>query len=309
MNYSKKYIKNYWKPFCLAIACLTVEAACDLLQPTIMAKIIDVGVKEKQMDYIISMGAKMLMVTGVGALAAVSRNIISSNVSQKFGADLRSDLFKKIQKLSIENIDKFGTASLVTRLTNDVTQVQNFVNGLMRIFVKAPLLCIGSIIMAIRLNLSMSIVFLIVVPIISLLIYMNMNISYPFFTKTQKAIDKINSTMREYLSGVRVVKAFNRFKYEVERFEKSNEELKDVSISALRVNVFFSPNVILTINLGIAAILWIGGGKVNSGNMQVGQIIAFINYMTQIQFSLMMISHVFRSLALKKFFEHESADL
>ncbi|HBF77840.1 MAG TPA: ABC transporter, partial [Clostridiaceae bacterium] len=223
-------------PFCLAIACLTVEAACDLLQPTIMAKIIDVGVKEKQMDYIISMGAKMLMVTGVGALAAVSRNIISSNVSQKFGADLRSDLFKKIQKLSIENIDKFGTASLVTRLTNDVTQVQNFVNGLMRIFVKAPLLCIGSIIMAIRLNLSMSIVFLIVVPIISLLIYMNMNISYPFFTKTQKAIDKINSTMREYLSGVRVVKAFNRFKYEVERFEKSNEELKDVSISALRVN-------------------------------------------------------------------------
>jgi ATP-binding cassette subfamily B protein len=292
MNYSKKYIKNYWKPFCLAIACLTVEAACDLLQPTIMAKIIDVGVKEKQMDYIISMGAKMLMVTGVGALAAVSRNIISSNVSQKFGADLRSDLFKKIQKLSIENIDKFGTASLVTRLTNDVTQVQNFVNGLMRIFVKAPLLCIGSIIMAIRLNLSMSIVFLIVVPIISLLIYMNMNISYPFFTKTQKAIDKINSTMREYLSGVRVVKAFNRFKYEVERFEKSNEELKDVSISALRVNAFFSPNVILTINLGIAAILWIGGGKVNSGNMQVGQIIAFINYMTQIQFSLMMISHV-----------------
>ncbi|HCL50398.1 MAG TPA: ABC transporter, partial [Clostridiaceae bacterium] len=110
------------------------------------------------------------------------------------------------------------------------------------------------IIMAIRLNLSMSIVFLIVVPIISLLIYMNMNISYPFFTKTQKAIDKINSTMREYLSGVRVVKAFNRFKYEVERFEKSNEELKDVSISALRVNVFFSPNLILTINLGIAAI-------------------------------------------------------
>lgn len=292
MNYSKKYIKNYWKPFCLAIACLTVEAACDLFQPTIMAKIIDVGVKEKQMDYIISMGAKMLMVTGVGALAAVSRNIISSNVSQQFGAELRSDLFKKIQKLSIENIDKFGTASLVTRLTNDVTQVQNFVNGLMRIFVKAPLLCIGSIIMAIRLNLKMSIVFLIVIPIISLLIYMNMNISYPFFTKIQKAIDKINSTMREYLSGVRVVKAFNRFKYEVERFEKSNEELKDVSISALRVNALFSPNVTLTINLGIAAILWIGGSKVNSGNMQVGQIIAFTNYMTQILFSLMMISHV-----------------
>lgn len=292
MNYLKKYIKNYWKPFCLAIACLTAEAACDLLQPTIMAKIIDVGVKEKQMDYIISMGTKMLMVTGIGALAAVSRNIISSNVSQKFGADLRGDLFKKIQKLSVENIDKFGTASLVTRLTNDVTQVQNFVNGLMRIFVKAPLLCIGSIIMAIRLNLSMSIVFLIVVPIISLLIYMNMNISYPFFTKTQKAIDKINSTMREYLSGVRVVKAFNRFKYEEERFEKSNEELKDVSISALRVNAFFSPNITLTINLGIAAILWIGGSKVNSGNMQVGQIIAFTNYMTQILFSLMMISHV-----------------
>lgn len=187
MKFMNKYIKKYWKPFCLAVACLTVEAASDLMQPTIMAKIVDIGVAGKQMDYVIRMGLIMLMITVVGALGAVSRNIISSNVSQKFGAELRSDLFKKIQGMSFENIDNFDTASLVTRLTNDVTQVQNFVNGLMRIFVKAPLLCVGSIIMAVRLNPRMSLVFVGVIPIVGLLIFMNMKICYPFFIKIQKS--------------------------------------------------------------------------------------------------------------------------
>ena len=293
MKFLNKYIKKYWKPFFLAVFCLTIEATCDLLQPTIMSKIIDIGVKNKDLNFVLQMSGVMLGVTAIGALGAVGRNFLASIVSQKFGTELRADLFTKVQSLSFESVDKYDGASLVTRLTNDVTLVQNFTNGLMRIFVKAPLLCIGSFIMAVRLNAKMAMIFVIIIPIIVLLIVMNMKIGYPFFRKIQKALDNVNSVMREYLSGVRVVKAFNRFNYETNRFKKSNKELSDISISAMRAMAIFSPGITLTVNLGIVATIWIGGIRVNNGTMQVGEIIAFINYMTQILFSLMMISHVF----------------
>lgn len=293
MKFLNKYIKKYWKPFFLAVFCLTIEAVCDLLQPTIMAKIVDVGVKNKDLKFVLQMSYVMLGVTALGALGAVSRNILASIVSQKFGSELRFDLFTKVQGFSFESIDKYDGASLLTRLTNDVTMVQNFTNGLMRIFVKAPLLCIGSFIMAVRLNSKMAMIFVIVIPIVVLLIVMNMKIGYPFFRKIQKALDNVNSVMREYLSGVRVVKAFNRFNYETNRFKKSNKDLSDISTNTMRIMAIFSPGITLTVNLGIVATIWIGGIRVNDGSMQVGEIIAFINYMTQILFSLMMISHVF----------------
>lgn len=293
LEFLNKYIGKYWKPFCAALICLIIEAMSDLMQPTIMSKIIDIGVKNKQMQYVLYMGMIMLLITFIGACGAVGRNIISNTVSQKFGSELRGDLFRKIQSFSFDNLDKFDQASLVTRLTNDVTQVQNFANGLMRIFIKAPILCIGSIIMAIRLNPYMSIILLVVVPIIAFLIFMNMQIGYPFFIKVQKSLDKVNSVMREYLAGVRVVKAFNRFDYETNRFKKVNKDLANTSTTAMRVMAVFSPGIGLAVNFGIAAVIWIGGIRVNNGNMQVGQIIAFINYMTQILTSLMMISFVF----------------
>ena len=293
MQFLNKYIKKYWKPFGAAVVCVLFESICDLMQPTIMSKIVDVGVAGKQMDYVIKMGGVMLMITALGAVSASSRNILSSNVSQKFGAELRSDMFKKVQTFSFDNVDKFEGASLVTRLTNDVTQVQNFVNGLMRVFVKAPLLCIGSLVMATRLNAHMALVLLMVVPIVGVIIFANMQIGYPFFIKVQKALDKVNSVMREYLSGVRVVKAFNRFDYEMNRFTKANQELATASTTAMRLMAVFSPSITLTVNFGIVAVIWLGGYGVNSGNMHVGQIIAFINYMTQILFSLMIISYVF----------------
>lgn len=273
--------------------CLTIEALCDLMQPTIMSKIVDVGISNKQLNFVLSMGGLMLIITLVGAMGAMSRNILASNVSQKFGRDLRSDLFKKINTFSFDNIDRFETASLVTRLTNDVTQVQNFTNGLMRIFVKAPLLCIGSIVMAISLNPGMALVLAIIIPVVGVLIFFNLKIGFPYFVKVQKALDRVNGVIWEYLSGVRVVKAFNRFHYEEGRFERSNQDFGTVSITAMRVMAIFSPGITLTINLGITAVLWFGGFNVNIGTMHVGQIIAFINYMTQILFSLMMISFVF----------------
>lgn len=300
MNSFKKYIKNYWKSFCAAIGFLMLEAAADLLQPTIMSKIVDFGVAKKNLAYVLKMGGVMLLVTAVGAIAAVVRNIVSSNVSQKFGAELRFDLFKKVQSLSFDNIDKFETASLVTRLTNDVTQVQNFTHGMMRIFVKAPIVGLGSIIMATVLNAKMAIIIFAIVPIVALLISLSMKIGYPYFAKVQKALDKVNGVIREYLSGVRVVKAFNRFGYETKRFEKENENLTSQSIRAMRVMAVFNPGITLTVNLAIVVLMWLGGSRVNSGQVRVGQIIAFINYMTQILFSLIMISNVFTMLIRAK---------
>lgn len=291
-NY-KKYVKTYWKPFCIALSFLMLEAIADLLQPTIMSKIIDVGVKGKDLNYVLKMGGLMLLVTGFGAISAVTRNIVSSNVSQKFGAELRLDLYKKVQSMSFDNIDRFEAASLVTRLTNDVTQLQNFVHGMMRIFVKAPIVCIGSIIMATLLNPRMAVIIFSIVPIVAVLISLSMKIGYPYFTKVQKALDKVNAVIREYLSGVRVVKAFNRFDYETERFENANEGLTAQSTKAMRVMAVFNPGITLTVNLGIVVLMWLGGSRVNSGQVEVGQIIAFINYMTQILFTLIMISNVF----------------
>jgi ATP-binding cassette, subfamily B, multidrug efflux pump len=293
MKFLSKYIKKYWKSFSIAVLFLTIEAISDLMQPTIMAKIIDKGVANKDINYVLKMGGLMLLITACGAIAASTRSVVASIVSQNFGTELRSDLFKKIQTLTFKNIDKFDRASLVTRLTNDVTQVQVFVNGLMRVFVKAPLLAIGGLIMATRLNLQLSVVLAVVVPIVALLIIFNMKLGFPLFSRVQNALDRVNSVMREYLSGVRVVKAFNRFEVEVGKFTKVNDHYKNQAISANRLISSFSPAIMLTVNLGIVIVLWIGGNGVNSGDIQVGHIIAFINYMTQILFSLMIISMVF----------------
>ncbi|MDM5329606.1 ABC transporter ATP-binding protein [Neobacillus sp. CF12] len=300
MGFLTKYIRKYWKYFSLAVLFLTFEAISDLLMPTIMAKIIDVGVAGRDLDYVLKMGGLMLLITLFGAISASTRSVLASIVSQNFGAELRSDLYQKIQALSFKNIDRFERASLITRLTNDVTQVQIFANGLMRIFVKSPLLAIGGLIMATRLNLHLSVVLIVVVPIVALFIILNLRLGFPMFSKVQKALDSVNGVMREYLSGVRVVKAFNRFDVEVNKFDKTNEHFKKQSISATRLMAVFSPAIMLTVNLGIVAVLWIGGFGVTNGDVQVGHIIAFINYMTQILFSLMMISMVFNMFVRAK---------
>ncbi|WP_342399691.1 ABC transporter ATP-binding protein [Weizmannia sp. FSL W8-0676] len=293
MHFLSKYAKKYWKLFSTAVFFLMCEALCDLMQPAILSKIIDVGVASGNMPYVLKMGGVMLFITACGAVAASLRSTLASIVSQNFGAELRSDLFRKIQALSFQSINQFDRASLITRLTNDVTQVQNFINGLMRMFVKAPLLAIGALIMAVRLDPQLSVVLAVVVPIVIIFIITNMRLGFPLFMKVQKALDRVNGIMREYLSGVRVVKAFNRFQFEVEKFSVANRRLQERSVSSIRIMSIFSPAILLTVNIGIVAILWMGGFGVDNGTMKVGHIIAFINYMTQISTSLMMISMVF----------------
>jgi len=300
MKFFSKYFKKYWKLFSLAIAFLIFEAFCDLLLPTIVASIIDTGIGQKNLNYIIFMGSIMVAITAAEAVAASIRNVVSSNVALKLSTDLRLDLYKKIQHLSFENLDHFDNASLVNRLTNDITQIQSLTIGLTRIFVKAPLLFIGSIIMALRLNLYLSFILFTVIPIVIILIYINLHLGFPLYLKVQKALDGLNAVMREYLSGVRVVKAFNNYEFEISRFEKANSEQAAISIISMRTMAFFIPSVFLVVNLGVAAVLWFGGVQVHNGNMQVGEIVAFVNYMNLILFSLIMISFIFSTFVRAK---------
>lgn len=293
LSWLRPYASTYARPFCSALGFLAIEALCDLMQPTIMSKVIDRGVASRDLGLVLRLGGLMLLVTLLGAGAAVGRNFLSSMVSQRFGTRLRSDMYQKIHALDFQELDRLDTASLVTRLTNDVSQVQNFVNGMMRIFVKAPLLAIGGIVMAMVLNARMSLILLGVVPLVACLIGLSIRLGYPFFRKIQACLDRVNGTMREYLAGVRVVKAFNRFTYEEARFARHNEELGASATKAMRVMALFSPGIALAVNLGIVCVLWVGGWRVSGGTMKVGQVIAFINYMTQILVSLMMIGFIF----------------
>lgn len=296
MHFLRKYSRKHGKMFVVAILFVTIEALADLTLPTVMAHIIDSGVTAKRLEVVWRLGGLMLLITAAGAVAAATRNIVASRVSQKFGAELRADLFRQIQSLSFAGIDRFERASLITRLTNDVTQVQNFVNGLMRIFVKAPLLGIGALVMATLLNPHLAVVPAIVVPVVALLIALNMKVGFSRFLLVQKALDRVNGAMREYLSGVRVVKAFNRFEHEVDKFEDANAAYRFRSIGVMRAMAIFNPAIMLTVNFGIVAVIWLGALRVNNGQMQVGHIVAFINYMTQVLFALMTVSMVFNML-------------
>lgn len=292
MNYIFKYAKKYKKDFTLAILFLLLETFVDLILPTIMSFIIDNGVKNNDLDYVLKYSLYMLIITLLGTSFAVVRNIKSSIVSQSIGKDLREDLYIKINKLSASKITEISEASLITRLTNDVNQIQNFAHGLMRIFVKAPLLGIGSIIMALLLDRTIGLISILIVPIVIFTIIINLKLSYPIFIRIQKSLDKVNSRLKEYLSGIRVVKAFNRYDYEKKRFDKVNEDLKKVSISGMRRLAIFSPLVTLLVNLGIVVILWVGSDLVVNADFEVGKIVAVLNYMTQLLFSLVMSTRI-----------------
>ena len=292
LSYLKKYMTRYKRQFFMALSFLILETIGDLTQPIIMSRIIDKGVKDGNIEYIWKLGGLMMLVTVLGALFAITRNIVSSKVSQNFGADLREDLYIKIQDFSFDNVDEFQDASLITRLTNDVNQMQNFAYGSMRIFIKAPVIGIGATIMAFILNAKMALILLAIIPMVGVIISINLKLSYPIFTKMQKSLDRVNGVMREYLAGIRVVKAFNRFDYEEERFKVVNDNLKDITLKGTRVVALFNPLVALIVNIGIVFVLWFGGLGVNSGNMEVGKIMAFVNYMVQILFSLTIMTRL-----------------
>lgn len=296
MRYFTKY--KYW--FFIAVSCVALEALCDLLGPTLFSNIINDGIELGMIQNVYLWGGRMIFAAALGAVFAVSRNIIASKVSQSFGADLRYDLFSKILNFRQGSADKIDSGSLIIRMTNDVTQLTQFVNGTMRIFFKAPLTCIGSIILASILNLRLSIIIYLVVIIVGLLLYLGMRLSYPRFGKLQAAMDRLNTVVEEYLMGVRLIKAFGTYSDEASRFEDDNTNLMKKGVHAQIVITFISPILTLVVGLGSAAALLAGSRLFTLGLTQPGQISAFIVYMAQILSSLLMITNIFNTFVKTK---------
>jgi len=293
-----RQITPYWRRYLplifTAFFFLILEVIGDLMQPTIVSRIINEGVMYDDLNTVFRLGGLMLGVAAVGACFAVTRCVISSKVSQQFGADLRLDLFTRINKYSFAALGSKETAGIITRMTNDTSQLVSFTNSLMRIFVRAPALLIGALFFTIRLNPRLGLILIVVVPVIALLMFISLKVTFPLFTRMQGALDKNNSVIREYLSGVRVVKAYNTFDQEVERFDGTNTELVGISVKAQRTVGIFFPIISFTVNMGLVATLWLARGWVADSVMQVGDIVAFLNYMMQISMSLRMIFNVYQ---------------
>ena len=292
MNHFKKYIRKYWKLGALSMLCVSLEAMCDLFQPKLMSLLVDNGVLSGDLEQVIRTGLTMLGVAAMGAVFALTRNVTSSYASQNFGRELRDDLYTKIQALSVEDTDRFEGGSLITRMTNDVTQIQNFVNMMMRIFFKAPVMCIGAMVMVSTLNIRAVWLIVPIVLCVFFVIFLSMKLSYPRFARTQRALDSLNTTMREYLVGIRLVKAFRRFNTEAARFGAANDELTRRNVESGSVMAALGPFMQLFANLGIAAIIFLGAKWVSGGLMEVGSIMAFVIYMQQIMGSFNMISNI-----------------
>lgn len=300
MEIYRRYFKKYGVMFSAAVFCVFLEALCDLMQPTIMADIIDNGVKRGAVDAILHYGSLMLFITLAGALFASARNILSGKVSQSFGADLRLDVFRKIMNLSESASDRLGSGSLITRVSNDTSQVTQFVNGMMRIFFKAPVTCIGSMILAVKLSPRLSVILFAVVFFVSVLIFISMRLSYSRFAAVQRAVDRVNTVVQEYLLGIRLVKAFGRYGEEEEKFDGVNRDMAEKNISSQRVIAVFSPLMSLTVNLGIAGSIYFGSLLFRAGQIDVGRVAAYINYMAQILSSLIMITNIFNTFVRTK---------
>ena len=293
MNLYRKYFNKYKIPFLTAVFCVASEAICDLLGPTLMSNIINYGVARQQISQVYYWGACMLLVTVLGACFAVTRNILASKVSQRMGADLRYDLFEKIIYFSEQSVDKIESGSLITRMTNDTSQITQFVNGIMRIFMKAPITCVGSIVLASLLNFRLSLIIYGIVAIIATLIIISMKLSYPRYSIFQKAMDKVNSVVQEYLIGVRLVKAFGTYEQESDKFENANSKLMQSGISAQMIIKLISPVITLTVGIGTVAVIYAGSRLFALELANPGDITAFTVYMAQILTSLIMITNIF----------------
>lgn len=283
------YLKPYWKLAVLGPLAMFVEVACDLMQPNLMSQIVDEGIKTGNLDFVIKTGLHMVLIAIIGIAGGIGCSFFAGIVSQSFGADLREDLYRRVENFSFKNIDKFTTGSLITRLTNDVVQLQTAVLVMMRMMVRTPLLLVGSFIMAVRINARLALILIVCLPILLILGYLLIKKAMPFFTKVQQALDKVNTILQENLAGIRVVKAFVRGEYEKQKFNKANDNLTRLNITASRMVGLTMPLMFLVMNMCIAAALWFGGMNVNIGTMQTGEVIAFINYLTQILFSLLRV--------------------
>ena len=287
-----KYVKPYLPAFIIGPLMMIVEVIGEVVLPKLMANIINVGVTNGSAGYITGTGALMVLVALLMMAGGVGGAYFGAKAAVSFAADLRKDAFDKVQTFSFANLDQFSTGSLVTRLTNDITQVQNLINMALRMMLRAPGMLIGALIMAFVMNAELAVIVLIVIPILVGAIAVLIKIAFPKFKIMQKKLDALNSNIQEMLTNVRVIKSFVRGDYEEKKFAASNEDLKQTSLGAFKTIIIVMPLMMLMMNATTLAVVWFGGRQIIVGNMQVGDLTAFTTYIVQILMSLMMLAMV-----------------
>ncbi|WP_127531993.1 ABC transporter ATP-binding protein [Paenibacillus kobensis] len=288
-----RYLKPYRVAVLLVVLFVFLQSLSDLYLPTLLADIVDKGVVTGDTPYIWRIGGFMLLVALGGAACSVGASYLSAKAAGGFGRDLRSRLFAHVEKFSLHEFDKIGTASLITRTTNDITQVQQVLTMMMRVMVMAPLMCFGGIIMALSRDVQLSTIIIAIVPVVALIILVVTSRTLPLFKLQQKRLDQLNLVLREHLTGIRVIRAFNRTGHEQQRFTEANRSLTDTAVKVNRMMAALMPLMFLIVNFASIAILWFGGMRIDSGAMEVGDLMAFIQYAWQILFALMFASMMF----------------
>ncbi len=287
------FIAPYKKPITLAVFFMLLDVICEVIQPTLMTNIVGKGIENQSVGYIVGTGLLMIFVAFLAVLTGFGNARCSAIAGVGFAAKLRRGLFAKVQEFSFHNIDHFSTASLATRLTNDVTQMQNAAIMSLRIMLRAPLMFVFALIMAIRMNASLAVILVVVIPLLGIAMFLIIRRAMPLFGGMQARMDALNSSVQENLTNVRVIKSFVRQNYEKEKFKNANNGLMAASLKAMNAVILSMPLMMFAMNLSSVAVVWFGGGQVISGQLNVAQMTAFINYIMQILISLMMVSMLF----------------
>lgn len=276
------FLKPYRIAVAIALSLMLTELAVELIQPLLMAKIIDEGILQNDLQEILKWGGIMLAASFAAFAAGVINSFYAAHVSQSFGFDVRKSLYDKVQSFSFANFNLFPTSSLITRMTNDITQLQNTVFMSLRIMMRAPLLIIGGLIMAFVVDVKLALILSAVAPFLFLFLFWVMGKGGALFKAVQEKLDSVNSVMQENLTGIRLIKAFVRRNHEVKRFTRTNEDLRDGTVKALRLMEVTMPVLLFIMNLSILGVLWFGSIQVNAGDVKVGEVVAIVNYATRI---------------------------
>ena len=288
-----KYVKPYWVYFLVGPLCMIVEVLGEIFIPDLFSKMIDGGIMKNSYGFVIMICVLMIVTALLMLAGGVGGSYFGAKASVNFATDLRQDLFNSVQKFSFSNIDKFSTGSLVTRLTNDVTQLQNFVNMLLRMCLRAPGMLIGALIMTIIKSPKISLILAVIIPIMGIVLFFCIKKGFPLFQSMQTKIDKLNSNIQENITNVRVVKSFVREDYEDKKFKASNSDLKKSGLAAMNVMIFIQPVMMFMMYAATIAVMWFGGNDVVVGSMSLGDLTALVNYITQILMSIMMLTMLF----------------
>jgi len=290
MNKLFKYLRGYKKETILGPLFKLLEASFELLIPLVVADIIDVGIRNNDIDHVLMMGAAMVLLGTAGLIFSITAQYYAAKAAVGFGTELRNDLFIHINEFSYSEIDTLGTSTLITRITSDVNQVQTSVNMVLRLFLRSPFIVFGSMIMAFTINVRAALIFVIIIAVLSFAIFGIMLITLPYYSKVQKKLDQVLLYVRESLAGVRVIRAFNRQDHETKEFNKANQDLRSMQIFVGKISALLNPITYVIINIAIIFVIWIGGHEVNNAVITQGEVVALVNYMSQILVELVKLA-------------------